>query len=320
MSALNIAEEMNVAVPERADAATTHATRPFLWSIRREFWENPSIVYAPAAVACFIVLATLYAAVRYTGEILPRLQIDGIPPSRLATAPLITVPLWLGITMVGVAIFYSLDALYSERRDRSILFWKSLPVSDTNTVLSKMAVPMALLPIVTFIAAIIADVLIFLIESIAFVTHHLSLSSAWSGVHLFSLVGALAYALTVVMLWYAPVHAWLLLVSATARRAPLLWAVLPFFVLSIFERVAFHTKYVSQFITDRFSGFFQAAYSKGYTAYPAYNGDLDLHAKYSRLDLTPGHFLATPALWGGLVFAALALILIIRLRRSSGPI
>jgi ABC-2 type transport system permease protein len=317
MSAVNIAEEMNIAIPDRADATTTHPTRSFLWSIRRELWENPSILVAPAAVACFVVLATLFAAVRYTGQILARLQIDGVPPSTLAAAPLLTIPLWLGITMVGVAIFYSLDALYSERRDRSILFWKSLPVSDTTTVLSKMAVPMVLLPIVTFIVAVVAEILIFLIESIAFLTHHVSLSSAWAGLHVFSLVGSLAYPLTVVTLWYAPIYAWLLLVSARARRAPLLWAVIPFFVLSIFERIAFHTKYVSQFIANRFNGVFQVAYSKNYTAR---NIGPNFRAENYNGSWTPGHFLATPALWGGLLFAALALILIIRLRRSSDPI
>ena len=315
MSSLNIAEEMGAATHERADAAT-HPTRPFLWSVRRELWENLSITYAPAAVACFIVFATLFAAVRYTGEILAQLDIDKVNPARIAAAPLLVVPIWLGITMVGIAIFYSLDALYSERRDRSILFWKSLPVSDTTTVLSKMTVPMVVTPIVTFIAAIIADILIFLIETIALLTHHVSLSSAWGGLNVFSLVGNLAYPLLVVTLWYAPVYAWFQLVSAWARRAPLLWAVIPFFVLSVFEQIGFHTKYVTQFIHDRFSGFFAVAFTRQYTTHSQNHALIT----YSTNDATPGHFFATPGLWGGLLFAVLAVILIIRLRRSSGPI
>ena len=317
MSALNIAEEMNIAAPERADSLTTHPTRPFLWSIRRELWENPSILFAPAAVACFIVLATLFAAVRYFGQILSQMEINRFPPSMFAAAPLLTIPRWLGITMVGVAIFYSLDALYSERRDRSILFWKSLPVSDTTTVLSKVAVSMVLIPIVMFIVAIVAEILIFLIESIAFRTHHIPLSSAWAGLHVFSLVGALPYHLTVVTLWYAPIYAWLLLVSAWARRAPLLWAVIPFFVFSIFERIAFHTNYMLDFIKDRVAGVFQVAYTRNYSAH---NVDPRIRVQYHYPEWSPGHLLATPALWLGLLFAALALILIIRLRRSSDPI
>ena len=73
MSAI-IADEMNIAVPERADAATTRPTQPFLWSIRRELWENPSIIVAPIVVACFIVLATLFAAVRFTGPFVLKLE------------------------------------------------------------------------------------------------------------------------------------------------------------------------------------------------------------------------------------------------------
>jgi len=320
MSSLNIAEEIGAASPEHA-ATTTHSTRSFLWSIRRELWENPSILIAPAGVACFVVIATLFAAVRYTGQILAQLQIEGTAPSKLAVAPLLTIPFWLGITMVGVAIFYSLDALYSERRDRSILFWKSLPVSDTTTVLSKMAVPMVITPIITFVAAIIADILILLIESVAFLTHHVSLNSAWAGLNVFSLVGNLAYPLVVVTLWYTPIYAWFLLVSAWARRAALLWAIVPFFVLVFFEKIAFQTHYVRDFIHDRFWGVFSVAFSEKYTGH-SHNHALVAYSTNDSLGAlwTPGHFLATPALWLGLLFAALALILIIRLRRSSDPI
>ena len=53
-------------------------------------------------------------------------------------------------TALLVGIFYSLDALYGERRDRSIFFWKSLPVSDLITVLSKLAIPLVIVPMLSF--------------------------------------------------------------------------------------------------------------------------------------------------------------------------
>ncbi len=309
MSAINIAEELDAALPEHAEAATMHATRPFLWSIRRELWENPSIVVAPAAVASLLVIATLVAAVRFTGPLLLKLGEKNVALSTVAIAPFIPVPMFLGITMVLVAIFYSLDALLSERQDRSILFWKSLPVSDSVTVLSKMAVPIVILPIITFILAIATDILIFLIETIALLAHHASVISAWVGIPVLSLLGLVSYAAIVVTLWYAPIYAWFLLVSAWARRMPLVWAVMPFFLLAFFERIAYHTHYVSDFIGNRIGGFLPVAF-------------LDYHSSHTNLDVhcTPGHFLATPALWGGILFAALALILIIRLRRSADPI
>jgi ABC-2 type transport system permease protein len=208
MSALNVAEEMNVALPERADPLTTHPTRPFLWSIRRELWENPSILVAPAAVASLLVLAILFAAIRFTGPAVLQFGPETAPLSTVAVLPLIPIPALLGVTMVLVAIFYSLDGLLSERRDRSVLFWKSLPVSDTTTVLSKIAVPMVILPIVTFILAIATQIAVFFIESAVLLAHHASLASAWVGIPVLALLGLTAYTPIVVTLWYAPIYAW----------------------------------------------------------------------------------------------------------------
>lgn len=313
MSAVNIAEEMNVAVPERAEAAAIHPTRPFLWSIRRELWENPSIVIAPVAVASVMVLSVLIAAVRLSGRIL--ISTNGQPMSLSAFAAITLgfIAVILGFTMVLVALFYSLDALHSERRDRSIFFWKSLPVSDGLTVLSKFAVPMAFLPAFTFLIALAAQIVVFLIENVAMLAHHVSPAQLWIGIPWLSVMVVMAYSLVTVTLWYAPIYAWLLLVSARAHRAALVWAVVPFFLLAIFERIAFHTRYVGDFVRYRFGGVFLTGF--------AHNPNLGQNqASIPLSDLTPGRFLATPGLWTGLIFAALALILIIRLRRSSEPI
>ena len=319
MSSLNIAEEMGVALPERAET-TTHSTRPFLWSLRRELWDNPSIVVAPAVVGLLLVIATFVAAVRFTDPILLRLGEKNLDLTTVAFVPFTPVPIFLGITMVLVAAFYSLDALLGERQDRSILFWKSLPVSDSLTVLSKMAVPIVILPIITFVVAIATDILIFVIETIALLVHHAPVVSAWAGIPVLSLLAFMAYSAIVVTLWYAPIYAWFLLVSAWVRRIPLIAAVAPFILLPFFEKIAFQTNHVRDFIADRIGGVFTVAFLHKYTEHShhhslvAYNG-LPLNDL-----LTPGHFLAAPGLWGGLLFAALALFLIIRLRRSSGPI
>jgi ABC-2 type transport system permease protein len=320
MSSLNIAEEMGVALPERSDAATTHPTRPFLWSILRELWDNPSIVVAPAAVGLLLVIATLVAAVRFTGPLLLKLGEKNLALSTVAIAPFLPVPMFLGITMVLVAAFYSLDALLGERQDRSILFWKSLPVSDSLTVLSKMAVPIVILPIVTFVVAIATDILIFVIETIALLVHHAPVVSSWAGIPVVSILALMAYAAVVVTLWYAPIYAWFLLVSAWVRRIPLITAVAPFILLPFFEKIAFHTDYVRNFIGDRIGGVFTVAFLHQYTEHSHNHAVVGYNGVPLNSLLTPGHFLATPGLWGGLLFAALALFLIIRLRRSSGPI
>lgn len=313
MSAVNVAEEMNIALPERAETATAHRTRPFLWSLRREVWENPSLVVAPVAVACFIIVPFLIAAVRYTGHLLVSADNQPLGPVALAALPLGIVAIALGITMVLVAIFYSIDALLSERQDRSLLFWKSLPVSDTITVLSKVAVPILLLPVVTFAVTLAAQLIVFLIENVDLLTHHISPGVLWTGLPWAALVGVTIYAIITATLWYAPIYAWLLLVSALARRAALVWAVLPVFVLIVFEKIAFHTRYVTAFVKYRVSGIFSTAFSR--------DPSLQQNRTYIPLsDLTPGHFFSSPGLWEGLLFTALAIILIIRIRRSSDPI
>ena len=115
----------------------TGTTRPLYWSVRRELWENRSIYIAPLAVAAIVLLGSLISVVvtahqiRDLPGIEPASQLGAVvKPFKVAPAPIM-----LATFLVG--IFYALEALYGERRDRSLLFWKSLPVSDLTTVLSK---------------------------------------------------------------------------------------------------------------------------------------------------------------------------------------
>lgn len=129
-----------------------------IWSVRRELWENRSIYIAPLVVAAVIVLASIVAA----------LAGKNAQPDQLARSSGMSAGALMATTLI-VAIFYCLDALYGERRDRSLLFWKSMPVSDWTAVLSKMAIPLLILPVVTF-AITIAMQLILLLTSTAFLS------------------------------------------------------------------------------------------------------------------------------------------------------
>jgi ABC-2 type transport system permease protein len=114
-----------------------------------------------------------------------------------------------------------------------------------------------------------------------------------------------------VVLWHAPVYSWLLLVSAWARRATFLWAVLPFVGVGVFERVAFGTTYVSWFLGYRLIGWFHQA-----AQVPPHGTAVS----EPLAALTPGRYLTTPGLWLGLIFAAACLFAAIRLRRYRGPV
>src|SRR5258705_4512745 len=154
-----------------------------------------------------------------------------------------------------VSIFYSLDALYGERRDRSILFWKSMPVSDLTTVLAKASIPVVVLPLLSFAITVVTQSIMLLLSSMVLLAGGFSVASLWTQLQLPQVLLMLLYHLvTAHMFWFAPFYAWLLLVSAWARRAPFLWAILPPLAIGIFEKVAFHSSYFFALINNRFSG------------------------------------------------------------------
>jgi ABC-2 type transport system permease protein len=303
------------AIPESFEArsvppAADSPTRPFYWSVRRELCEYRSIYLAPLAIAGVFLLGFLFVLVSLPHTMRNAMALD---PSHQRDALAHPYDLAAALIMGGafiVSIIYSLDALYGERRDRSILFWKSLPVSDLTTVLSKASVPLLVLPVVAFVITLATELIMLLLSSVVLLASGLSASTLWGQLALAKIMLMLLYHLvTAHMLWYAPLYAWLLLISAWAPRAPLLWAALPPFALYIFEKTAFHTSHFVDFLNYRFNGGTEAVTNTG-GSFPM---DPGLH-------VTPGLFLATPGLWGGLVFAAIFLFVAARLRRYRGPI
>jgi ABC-2 type transport system permease protein len=277
--------------------AVAEATRPLYWSIRRELWENRSIYIAPLAAAVLFLFGFAISILRMR---LHKQVLWSIDQFELAPA------LIMGAALI-VSIFYCLDALYGERRDRSILFWKSLPVSDVTAVISKLSIPILVLPLLSFVITVATQLLTLLMSSALFAGSGVNLRELWTHVSLFRVPGIWLYHLvTVHGLWYAPLYAWLLLVSAWAPRTPFLWAFLPPFVIYGVEKIAFNTSYFLATLRYRLEG-----PGSGMAA----EHQPDLASK-----LIPHHFLSTPGLWTGLAFAAWFLYATVRLRRSRGPI
>ena len=209
-----------------------------------------------------------------------------------------------------VGVFYSLDALYGERRDRSILFWKSLPVSDLSTVLSKFAIPLVILPLLSFAIAVVTQFMMLLLSSAGLAGSGLSVGTLGARMSFFHMSLMLLYhILTVHGLWYAPIYGWLLLVSAWARRAPFIWAFLPAFVIWGVEKIAFRTSYFLGMLQYRLTG-------PQPSTTTARSGNL----MEMMSALTPVQFFSTPGLWVGLAVAAIFLAAAARLRRYREPI
>ena len=121
---------------------STSATRPFYWSVRRELWENRSIYIAPLIVAIVVLFGFLLSTIGLPERRRDVLLLDPEKARAAIDMPYNVAAMMLIFTAFIVGIFYCLDALHGERRDRSILFWKSLPVSDLTTLLSKATIPL----------------------------------------------------------------------------------------------------------------------------------------------------------------------------------
>lgn len=278
--------------------------RAFAWSVRRELWENRSVTLAPLLVTAAVLFASAVATFGLPG------RIRALPPGDAARRHEVVVkvlglaPAPVMLACFLVAAFYALDALHAERRDRSLLFWRSLPVSDATAVLAKASVPLLVLPAIGFTLGLLTQWLLVLLSTAVLVGSGMSPAVLFREFRALRELGEMVYGMTAHTLWFAPVYGYLLLVSAWARRLPLLWAVVPPFAIAVAERLAFQTNVFGSFLEDRAAGAMARAFR---TVSP--------HG----WQLTPERFLSSPALWLGLVFAAACIAAAVRLRREREP-
>jgi ABC-2 type transport system permease protein len=285
-------------------------TRSFYWSVKRELWENKSIYMAPLVVASVILFGTLVSFKNLADRRRMALLLDPAHRRAAIELPYDIAAMVVIVTAFIVGFFYCLDALYGERRERSILFWKSLPVSDVTTVLSKVSVPLLVLPPIAFAVIVLTQFFMLLISSALLLPSGLA-GTSWANFNLVQQSVIMLYSLVVIALWHAPIYGWALLISGIARRATFLWAVLPPLAIGVFEKITFNTTHFGSILKHRLLG-------AGDTAF-----DFQLHHTISidsLAQLTPGKFLSTPGLWIGLIFTAGFIAAAVRLRRYRGPL
>ena len=284
--------------------------RRLYWSVRRELWEYRSIYLAPLAVAGLILFGFLISTPHLSRNIRAALLLDPMHQQAAILQPYNFAELMLMATFLIVAIFYCLDALHGERRDRSILFWKSLPVSDAMTVLAKASIPIVILPLFTLAVTVVTQFFMLLWSTLVLSGSGLPVAALWNNVPLFPMaVGLFDHLVGFHALGYAPFYCWLLLVSAWARRAPFIWAILPPLAIGIVEKIAFGTSYFGAMLQHRFAGNPESAQSQ--TAANSMDPLAHLHL---------GQFLLSPGLWVGLAISAAFLAAAIQLRRTRDPI
>jgi ABC-2 type transport system permease protein len=299
----------------------------FLTLIKRETWEHRSLVWVPVVTAALIVVAALVSS-NVSGSIQLDVDLDGESAAffaRLAADEMTQAQLFsiwmgsLGIPVLFVSVivlfFYLLDALYAERKDRSILFWKSMPVSDAATVVSKLVTALVAMPIWIWAVSLVMGLCTFAIIA-AKVSgtpiaplgqFHLG---AWVVLQLNFLQNLL-----LASLWYAPIAAWLLLISVWAKRAPFLWAVLPPALVMLFEEIIFNTEYVAQLVGYRLTHFFEVA-TIGFEVENGAESQAIVDAIQNTYDrLSAISLLGELHLYSGLAVAAAFVVAAIRLRR-----
>lgn len=301
--------------------------KSFLTLVKRETWEHRSLLWVPVVTAALIVLATIIST-NVAGSI--RLDVDLdvesaaffglLAADQMAQAKLFSI--WMGsiglpvlVVTIIVLFFYLLDALYVERKDRSILFWKSMPVSDSATVLSKLFTAMVAVPVWVWAVSLVMGLLTFVIIALKVSgspiaplgNFHLT---AWLVLQL-----TLLQNLFLASLWYAPIAGWLLLVSVWAKRAPFLWAVLPPALVILFEEIIFNTEYVAQLIGHRLIHYFEAA-SLGINVETGAGPQVILDSIANTYnEMSAASLLGELHLYSGLAVAAIFVLLAIRLRR-----
>jgi len=313
----------NMATDSQMTSQAITPTRPMYWSVRRELWENRLIYLAPLTAAIVFLVGFLIKTIvlrhRMHGLLtLNAQQHDALHGLMALSAqqqhdafslPYETASVLIMGTAFLVGIFYSLDALYGERRDRSILFWKSLPVSDLTTVLSKVVIPIVILPLLSFAITIVTQFAMLLLSSVVLLGSGVGISTLWtqsSFIH--ESLMFFYHIVTVHGLWYAPFYGWLLLISAWAPRAPFIWAFLPPFVICGAEKLAFNTSYCLDMLQHRLTGPTVSTRPPGSTL-------MDAMAA-----ITPIQFFTLPGLWIGLAICAAFLVVAVQVRRHRGPI
>lgn len=281
----------------------------FLWSVRRELWEHRAVFVAPLAVAALVVLAVVINAGNLQEKIGQLAKLDAEKQLFVAVMPFALAASAILLASFVIGGIYCLEALAGERRDRSILFWKSMPVSDATTVLSKAFVPLAVQPAVGLALAFATQAILLVLIAAILGAAGVDLGPLWAKLPVLATTVALAYGVVVHVLWYAPLYALFLMLSAWVRR-PIVWVLVPAITVSILERIAFGTSYAAGFIRHRMTGAVAEAFVPDATREPI--------VSLSQLD--PVRFLASPGLWLGLLFAAGFLRAAIHLRRSREPL
>jgi len=314
---------------------------PFVMLLRRELWEHRSLWIAPLVWVGILVIMSTWGTFQLTRdndfgefasatsieelqdlsesdrrEIEKAMALDSDRGQTVFAVSYFMISLLISGFMSIVVFFYLIDSLFSERRDRSILFWKSLPVSDTQVVLSKFVMAMLVVPIGVILLSAVTQLVLLGIWNLRFSNSVIGLMTPdWDMGSWFRAQVIEAGTMLGGVMWYAPIAAYFLLLSVWVKRLVFLWAVIPLVAAPLLEFLFLRTSHVAEFLGHRFGGFVDKMNIDPVTVRI---GDHDNHMPrvqelYDAFQLS-GMFTSLET-WVGMAAAAGLLFLAIRIRR-----
>jgi len=292
--------------------------------IRREIWEHRSIYVTPMAIASIVTLgvfAMLIFASGFAAEldavIFGATNIAGETERKAALTLYFLGTSWLFLVALAIlTVFYCLDSLYAERKDKSILFWRSMPVTDAETVISKLIIALLVIPVAAIIGIIVTHLVNLVVTSVWVSMKGGDASLLiWGSVSLLDNWLAAVIVILTTGIWMSPFIGWFLFVSAYTKRSPLLMAFMPLFLLALLEKIILRTHVFAEHVlgrgdgmplirTDNIERFFdeeQWRIAEGATSLLAH------------LDIV--QFLTSPATWAGIIVCGLLSTAAIYVRR-----
>ena len=240
-------------------------------SVKKELWEfNKLLFWVPIIIIAMMVAAPLLQLMiiedyQWNGIIdgLTRLQ-NQEATQELARVSFAAISgLFMPFMMVALLIqlYYFLVCLFDERRDMSIYFWRSMPVSDATAISTKLLTGALVIPGIFMLAATVTLVLALVLAFIGCIAlsvgYDISIWHVWGSLELFTNVSLVWLSLIPFVLWLFPLFAWLMLMSMFANKAPFLWALLPIIILVLVEAFVVHyfdlnSSFFIQILTDYF--------------------------------------------------------------------
>ena len=297
----------------------------YLALIRRELWEHRAIYVTPLVIGTIVTLGTL-TALMFASEFQQELNIAifgaqnvaGEFERRAALTAFYGGTSWLFLLGLGVlTVFYALDALYAERKDKSILFWRSLPVTDAETVISKLVTAVVVIPAVAIVGIIVTHLVNLVVTSLWVASKGGSAGMLiWGSVPFFDNWMATILVIYASAIWMSPFLGWFLFVSAWTRRAPFMVAFLPLVLIPLVEGIFLRSAH-----------FAEAVWGRG-AKIPLFQADIDVEAFFedesvrlseemisllAHIDL--GRFVTSVDTWIGIVVCGLLTTAAIYVRR-----